>query len=618
MPNFATNNRGQIAVLALVITVVLASFAATITGTLLSSSRILRQATEDSLGTQLAESGIDKALWCLNHPVVASCTNYTGETQTQGAGSFTVTTTTSGNTSTVVGTGKVNGQTHSIQMTLANQSSQSASFFYGVQTGVGGVTLSNNAKIVGNLYTSGSVTGTNGSSITGDVILTPGSPTLDVTSNPPTSPLTTVNFGAASATTYLYQSFVAGYDDRLYSVDLKLAKHSAPASTVTLYVYTDSANAPGTNISGSGQVVTATIPADTSSGWENGWTTQTFGPQTQLVSGTKYWLVMKVSATNASKYWVSVQGVDATYGNGTYTARTGSVLTSNTAACGTACDIAFRTHIGGVEPTLNIPTVGGNMYAYNIDSTSAGKDAYYQQLSGTVKANTTGAAETCSTSSNGTHCHRNSTDQAPQNFPLSDAQIATMESQATNGGVVTCSPTCSIPAGSTIGPKQYNGDITLNGTVTLNGTIWVNGNITITNNAILKLSSGYGASSGVIIADNPSNPSGSGIINLSNNGDLQGNGTAGTYIMALSMNGDPTFSTPSINVSNNLTAGILYAQNGRVDIANNAALKEVTAQQLNLSNNATVTYESGLASLVFTSGPGGSWQPAQQTWQDLH
>lgn len=617
MQNSATHNKGQIAVMTVILMGILASIIMVLTGTLLNNTLALRRSTDFALGQQLAESGIDRGLWCLNHP--ANCpANYSGETTTQGAGSYTLTLTTAGSKKIATSVATVHKQTHTIQTTVQNTSSTNASFFYGVQTGVGGVTMSNNASIVGNLYTGGSVTGSNGSSITGDVILTPGSPTLDVVSNPPVSPLNTRTLGDASSTTYLAQSFVSGFDNKVYSIDAKLAQHGSPTSAVTLYIYTDNAGSPGTNLSGSGQTVTVAIPADTSPGWETAWTNQVFNPGTTLIAGTKYWLVMKVSATNATKYWVSVKDTtDTSYSNGT--AKISSNGTSWNTGCTTACDIALRTNMGGVEPTLNIPTVGGNAYAYKIDNTNIGKDAYYQQLDDTVKANTIGIAETCLTSTDGTHCHRNSTDQPAQNFPLSDAQIATMEAQAAAGGTVTCSPTCNIGT-STIGPKKYVGDVTITNSavVTLNGTVWVSGNIIISNGAILKLASSYGSNSGVIIADDPSNPTTKGSVTLSNNGDLQGNGTADTYIMVIGMNADPTFVTPAITVANNLTAGILYAQNGLVTISNNAALKEVTAQQLSLSNNASVTYQSGLASIVFTSGPGGAWQIQPKTWQDLH
>ena len=62
---------------------------------------------------------------------------------------------------------------------------------------------------------------------------------------------------------------------------------------------------------------------------------------------------------------------------------------------------------------------------------------------------------------------------------------------------------------------------------------------------------------------------------------------------------------------------ILYAADGVVEVSNNAALKEITANKIHLSNGASVTYESGLASPLFSSGPGGGWEIQDQSWQLL-
>ena len=57
---------------------------------------------------------------------------------------------------------------------------------------------------------------------------------------------------------------------------------------------------------------------------------------------------------------------------------------------------------------------------------------------------------------------------------------------------------------------------------------------------------------------------------------------------------------------------IVYAGEGEIEIDNSAALKEVTANKLKITNSATVTYESGLANNNFFSGPSGSW--TVQSW----
>lgn len=613
--------RGQIAVFTVLLTGIMALFMTVLAGTIMNSATQLRYTTEDTLETQLAEAGIDRALWCINHP--SQCPGYTGETNTAlGAGAYSVTVTNLVGTSKLVtATGMVNGRSRTVQITVDNQMSTDASFFYGVQAGVGGIELKNNAQIIGNVYTSGSIHGDSNAKVTGDAILTPGSPTQDQVSDPPVLPLTTSDFGTASSTLYLAQSFLPQVADKVYSFDLKIAKVSSPTTSLTLYLYTDNADKPGTNISGNGQQVNASVPSSSTLGWENGWVTQVFTPNTNtpLLAGIKYWLVIKVSGSSSSRYWRTVRSTtDTAYANGT--AKIGSSATSVSPLCTDGCDIAFRVNMGGVPPTLKIEGgtgVGGSAWARTIDETTTGKHAYYKNLYETVKANN--GAETCSADFSGTYCHHNQEDQPQQNFPLSTAEIAQMEAQAATGGTITCATECIIPNGATIGPKKYVGDVKIlnNSIVTLNGTVWVSGDFKIDNNSKLVLSSGYGTNSGVVIADDPANPATKGTITLSNNGDLQGNGTSGTYIMAIGMNADPTFTTNAIAVSNNLSAGIVYAHFGAVNVGNNANLKEVTAQKIKLENNASITYESGLASVIFTSGPGGSYAITSKTWREV-
>lgn len=617
MAHFATpfhKPRGNTLVMAMILVAVVLVLVVLLFDTSEQNLRTTAQRINTQSATRLAEAGVEKAIWCLNTGSCPGGSGYTGESNTAlGEGTFTTIVTCCSSTRTVTATGSVNSlngpstQQVTVKLTMTTTN---VAFQYGVQTGVGGVKLENNAHINGNLFSSGSVEGDNNSYITDDVILTVSNPLTDVTSSPSVSPLQLKNFGEAGSTTYVVQSFRPATTDRLYSVDLKIAKHNAPTSNVTLYVYDDNAGAPGANLSGSGQALTVSVPNDSPAGWENGWTNQIYAPTTTLVAGNTYWLVLKVSATNSTKYWVLPRGVDTAYADGT--AKSGSALTSMSPACTGGCDLAFRINVGGVPPTLKIPRVDGNGYARTIESTTLGKKAYYQNLIGSVKANA--GAETCTTSSNGPFCFGSSADQTPVNFPISDAEIAQMEGQAANGGTTNCPTGCTLTSG-TIGPKKYVGNVTIEGNVTLDGTVWVVGNLTVTNNAIVSLSAGYGNTSGVIVADDPDARESKGLIVFSNNGNLRGNANPGTYIMTVSMNADAAFTATAIDVSNNLTAGVLYAPYGKIHISNNAQLKEVTAQRLHLDNNASVQYETGLANVIFSSGPGGAWTYDKGTYK---
>ena len=154
-----------------------------------------------------------------------------------------------------------------------------------------------------------------------------GTPTVDQTSNPGTTPLFTKNIGDANNTRYLAQSFIAGTSDTIDSLDLKIAQHGTPSTSITAFIYSDVSGTPTDNLSGSGQTLSAGFPNDSSSTWQDSWTTQSFAPKTAIVAGTKYWLVLQVSGSNSSKYWTVVRSnVDTTYTTGT--SKDGAALNS--------------------------------------------------------------------------------------------------------------------------------------------------------------------------------------------------------------------------------------------------------------------------------------------------
>jgi hypothetical protein len=134
--------------------------------------------------------------------------------------------------------------------------------------------------------------------------------------------------------------------------------------------------------------------------------------------------------------------------------------------------------------------------------------------------------------------------------------------------------------------------------------------VNFSNNAVISLASGYGSNSGIIIVD--------GTVNISNNTVFTGSGTAGSYILVLTNNTSVNPAAPAMNLANNGAAAVFYAPNGMISVANNASLKEVTAFTLNLTNNSSVVYESGLANVNFSSGPGASWLPKTGTTREIH
>ena len=128
----------------------------------------------------------------------------------------------------------------------------------------------------------------------------------------------------------------------------------------------------------------------------------------------------------------------------------------------------------------------------------------------------------------------------------------------------------------------------------MKGAIWVKCNVTVSNGAKIKLDPSYVAYSGVLIAD--------GWINLQNNGVFEGSGTPGSFIMLISsaLGGGPNSS--AINISNNTTGVIFYAQNGRIFLGNNVAATELTGKEVYLDNGATLICDALLTDVNFSSG----------------
>jgi hypothetical protein len=193
---------------------------------------------------------------------------------------------------------------------------------------------------------------------------------------------------------------------------------------------------------------------------------------------------------------------------------------------------------------------------------------------------------------------------APIPLPIPNATIDAWKTDAQAGGITTGDYNRSSGT-STLGPQKIVGNMIVQNSaqLILTGTVWVTGTVTIQNDARVRLDSGYGTTSGVLIAD--------GTITLQNNSISSGSGQAGSYLMYLSV----SLADPAIVIKNNAIVNILYASNQFVQVENNAAMREITGNGLRIKNNATVTYEIGLGSAVFTSGPGGGW--AVTSWHEI-
>ncbi|HCJ52476.1 MAG: hypothetical protein A2898_04355 [Candidatus Kerfeldbacteria bacterium RIFCSPLOWO2_01_FULL_48_11] len=641
-------NKGQALILALIMVSSAIVIVLAITSTTAYNSFVLRKETRRTLAFQLAEAGIDRALWCLNKPAV--CGNpYIGETTQLGAGSFSVSVAVVGDNKEVTSVGTTGNVQRTIRVTATDEPATSeASFYYGVQVGEGGLNMDNNAIVKGNVYSNGSITAGNNAEIQGSVIVAGGTALTPDQSQIVQS--SEYDVGRTTNETDAAQSFKAGETNVMNKISLYIKKVGSP-SNATMHIVTDNAGLPGTTELASG-TLNATLVTTT-----YGWIDITFNTTPPLIKGSTYWIIFDVGSKNASKYWIWGAHDNAGYGNGIgmFSKDWGSDPWQSANA-----DFGFKVFMGGVPTSitgLRVPaTAGGFVHANTIqtsnisanvecqimESTTVAGDVECGSINqGTIAGNVTAENVTNSVISGNLTCETESSntvsgvktcptavdppvDAPPENMPISNAQIKQWEIDAEIGGVVTppggVGTTYTVPNGTTLGPVKIDGNlfITNSAQVTMNGIIWVKGNLTIDNNADIKLSPSFGSQSSVIIVDDPSYQQTQGKVVINNNGDIQGSGAADSYVMVASTNkGITALTDPAIHIQNNVSGAIFFTSQGMLEISNNAELNEATGYLLQLDNNVEVTYESGLASTSFTSGPGGIWRALDETWEEL-
>lgn len=273
------------------------------------------------------------------------------------------------------------------------------------------------------------------------------------------------------------------------------------------------------------------------------------------------------------------------YANGSVTGKNNNIIYGDVISAGPT------GLIDGVHAT-------GSAYAHTIKNSTIDRDAYYQSIQ---------------SSSVGGTSYPGSADQPTTTLPISDELVEDWKSDAEAGGTITSPCPYTVSSGSvTLGPKKINCDVTISGTATVNlaGPVWVSGNLTLKNSVVIRTDASVGNKSVAIIVDNPSNRISSSKITLENSITFEGTGTARSYILLLSQNNDAENggSNKAIEIKNSANGDLLlYAGHGEVLLSNNVQLNEVTGYRIRLQNSAQVVYKSGLASLLFTSGPSGSF-----------
>lgn len=594
MDKLSKNSPGQVLILVLVIVMVMMAISAILVASVFQYAQNGRLAYAQERALQLAEAGIDKAVYEVNQP---GGMGYAGEANiTLGDGMYTVVIADVGAKKIIESTGYIPNSANpvaqkKVKIELATTSAGVA-FFYGVQVGYGGLHMNNNAVVEGSVYSDGTVTGANGARVSGDVWVAGG-----VAAAPDQQQVVQSaqqNIGDVAVSTDGAQSFIAGETQVISRVSLLLKKEGNP-SNATVRIVTDNGGNPSNTVLAAGTLNSSSV------GSSFGWIDVSLLSNPQLNSGQKYWLVIDVSSPQSSRYYIWAKHTNSGYGNGV------GMLSSNWAGSPPLWtdangDFGFKTWMGGGATSLQTLALGGDAHANTILDSTIGRDAYYQTLTNSSVAGTS---------------YPGSADPPTIDMPVSESVISDFKALAAAGGVITPPSGTYLIDGTTetMGPVKIAGNLILiNGAVlTITGPIWVEGDITLSNNSMIKLHTDFGSDSTMIIADYPADPYSKGKISVLNNGQVYGSGDPNSYIMLLS-----TYANPvgyAIDVNNNTSGAIFYASAGTIQVANNVLIKEVIAYRLSLANNASVRYESGLANTNFTSGPSGGWLIKRGTWQ---
>ncbi|MDP2683978.1 MAG: choice-of-anchor R domain-containing protein [bacterium] len=554
----------------------------------------------EQLSRNIAEAGIEKAVWCLNNEDICG-EAYTGENTNFGDGQYSTTVSSMGGDYIVNSTGTINGKSKSLRVTIGQvTTSIDASFFYGVQVGSGGLKMEENSHIEGNVYSNGSIDGDNNTIISGDAYVA-GSTNIvpDQIQDQVTDELI---FGKTADTMDIAQSFKAGVTEVINYVSFKI-KRFGNVTDQTVYITNDDGGQPADTY-----IATGTLQASQVTGTLE-WVNVSFTTNPELTQNTTYWIVVNIDSPKDNKYYTIGKNDNFGYGNGVglYSTDWSSGIWGDAGG-----DLAFKTWMGSgstdtfIEGVIvgddqhtcddtHYATHHGDVHAHSILNTEVECDAYYS-------TDITG-------STIGRNPHSGSVDPPPENMPISVGQINEWKNNADVGTPITGNYTTGTA--ESLGPKKIDGDLTvpIGSTLTITGTIWVTGNIFVENGATVQLHPDYGSTSDVVLND--------GIMDIENGSTFNGSGDDQSFILMLTTNTSIDPNLPAITIANNTEAVIFYAANGMIYMANNANLKEATGYQLRLAQNAYIVYEQGLANASFSNGPGGVWATLDSTWQEI-
>lgn len=545
--------------------------------------------------TALAEAGVDKALVWLNKSGGA----YNGEAETLfGDGSYSVIVTSKDATTKIL---QVTGYTPNkdnpkVKRTITISASRGTgvAFNYGIQVGEGGLELGNLNTVQGTIYSNGSIVMGNDNIITGDAWVAAGvAPTADQQTDCQTC--VDYIFGKTEdgqTRLDIAQSFKPSGTDKLRKISIRIKKIGNPPN-VTVRVMGDDNGKPKKNeVLATGMLESSLVTS------EYGWIGVTFTTNPTLSGGTTYWIMIDTSSNN-NNYWSWQNDLAQSYNNG-QPKWSPNWNTGNPSWNAFSGDLSFAVYMGGTTNSLSSGSntvIQGNAHANTINGLRIGKDAYYQSISNSLVN-----GSICPNP----NCHPGSEDPPPQTFPISEANITNWKDEAAMAGPISA-PVC----GSQIawGPGKFTGDLTLgnNCYIKVKTPIWITGNITLGNYNRFTLDSSYGTGSGIIVTDAQ--------VVMGNENQLLGTVEENSILVLLATYDSKTNNNNAITIGNVGNTGVFYADKGIIDPGNSNQFKELTAWKIKITNESIIDYKTGLASILFSSGPGGSYSLVKGTYQ---
>ncbi len=587
-------NRKKGAALFIIVFFFMFSSSAVVFGSIGSIVRDFKSAnalTDSKTAYFLAEAGVEDVLYRIKNNLQVSDTE---EIALNGA-TTTVTVSNSGtNEKSITSRSSVSGGIRTIEADVTT--GQGIAFSYGLQVGAGGVEVGKGSTITGNVYSNGVIKGDDkglGVTITGDATA---AMMIEEDSVEQSIVCNTDNIvGKTNSQEDWAQSFQVSTTTPLAKISLYIKK-VGDADSGKIRIVKDKNGSPDDDDIEDEDLNKNLVT--TSYGWVD-IVFENEDNKLSLTPGQTYWIVFDAKKNN-SKYWVWCSDSNAGYANGDakYSEDWDSDPWTSTPG-----DLAFKVSYGTGESKIEELTINGTARAGSIDDTTILGDAYYQ----TIKDSTVGGTS-----------YPGSAIPSPINPPVSQGNIDQWKADAVAGttyngdcgdsGVAGCTSSSAL----SLGPAKITGDLNLknNQTLIVTGSLHVQGNLDIDGNSTIQCDLSYGSKSCVIVVD--------GWMHFKNNITFSGSGDPDSYIMLLTTivgclddisSSHCTSHEAGVDIHENIDASgsIIYSTDSAINTHNNVNIGILVAYELEVGNNATITYESGVANTDFSSDPDGGW-----------